>query len=220
MDFVTTMEVVLKTSNTKYVVLGDSQHGLKSLKCLAAAVRDGALRRLDRYGVSTVLFEGARAGDELTHHGGEFRAAVQLLRVGGAVRVSGCEDDRSLATKTRGKALMQRGATPGRENEWIQEVNTVMDERVPDANEAWFAQAQLFGGKVILCVGTSHLPQYTHVAHGHVGLEAKLKTKGTTYAFAVEASNSPGGNKYEPERGHGFGKVPSIDDYPGWDQIP
>ena len=211
------INTVLSSEITKYLVLGDSSHGTTSLNCLAAAIQAGALHPLSQYKVSTVLFEGARRGQELTANHGAFAKAVTILAKNG-VLVYGCEDDKSLSTEAQADKMYLNAGSYG--DSFQSELQKVMDKRIPDANDSWLAQALSAKPKVIICCGTSHLPQYNHLTHGHMGLIKALDQHGLCYGFAVEASNTDDPYWYEPEQPKGvFGKVETIDEYPGWDNL-
>src|SRR5262245_126871 len=78
----------------KWLVLGDSTHGEKSLKSLAAAVKAGQIN-LRNLGVTTVLIEGPKKGQEETFESGVYKSAVRILR-GHKVTVRGCETKKTL----------------------------------------------------------------------------------------------------------------------------
>ncbi len=213
--FVDGVGLVLKSSVTKYLVLGDKDHGMKGLKCLAAAVEDGALQSLDKYGVGTVLFEGPQRGQEMSYDHGSSGAPVTTLSTTG-VRVVGCEDDASLATHAAMGDLYDNASTLGAQ-EFGRQHALLLDKRMPDANDSWIAQATKVEPKAIICCGTSHLPSYDHHTYGHIGIVKTLHQRGCCYGFAVEDSNTDSDFWYVPEKKTGrFGQVETIDAYPGW----
>lgn len=215
--FVEAVNTVLTSQVTKYLVLGDKEHGEKSLKCLAAAVKAGDLKPLNQYHVTTVLFEGARKGQEhIASHSG-YSTAVKILSKN-SVLVLGCEDDESLSTLSEMDKLYLNPGSDG--VVFQQKQNSLLSKRMPDANNSWLKQASNLRPKVIVCVGTSHLPEYTHTTHKNIGLVKLLEQHGVCYGFAVEKSNTNDPYWYRPEKGSGlFGKVESIDEYPDWNKV-
>ncbi|MHC4250926.1 MAG: hypothetical protein ACYS9X_17500 [Planctomycetota bacterium] len=216
--FSKTVAAALTLKETKYLVLGDTDHGEKSLKCLAAAVAGKDLKPLKKYGVSTVLFEGPRRGQELVHSKGTYKKAVKVLSgswrlfVGYQVRVLGCEDKQSESTLTALQKLINKPPS-----NFLALHDDLLDKRMPDANESWVAQMIKFKTKVILCCGTSHLPAFTQSKHAHIGVIGKLSQKGRCFGYAVATSNSPN-DHYTPEKGTGrFGMVEAIDAHPKWE---
>jgi len=215
------MTEALNSHMTKYVVLGDSLHGEKSLKCLAKAVQDGALRRLKDYGVSTVLLEGTTKGKEKKAEHGVYARAVKILR-DGKVRVIGCEDKYSLSTFGDLDRL-QLGAGDMDPAAYMSKQDELLGRRILDANDTWVKQILKCKAKVILCCGTSHVARFSNAQTGQrdLGLEVRLSFKGRCCGYALEASNSgQGDGYYYPEKATGqFGTVTAIDAYPGWDAL-
>jgi hypothetical protein len=213
--FVPAVKSALTVDGLEYVVLGDRAHGLTSLKSLAAAVQNGDLKPLHEYQVTTVLFEGARRGEEITKDRGAYRNAVQILS-SKEVRVLGCEDDASEATKSEADRMM---LNPGDSSTFGARMAQLMNKRMPDANESWTNQIKLFKPKVILCCGTSHLPTYNQQPHSHVGLIKKLSMEGLCLGYAVDKDADAKG-MYTPEKNTGyFGSVDAIDPHEKYTQI-
>lgn len=123
--FVEAVKTVLTSEVTKYLVLGDKEHGEKSLKCLAAAVKAGALKSLNQYNVTTVLFEGARRGQEHIASHGDYSTAVKILAKND-VLVLGCEDDASLSTLTDMDKLY---LNPGKDGVAFQKNNKICSQK-------------------------------------------------------------------------------------------
>ena len=215
--FLYAVDMALRSETTKYLVLGDGSHGEAGLKSLAAAVKAGKLRPLHKYGVKTVLFEGARRGRESTASYGSFRKAIKLLSKKG-VRVLGCEDDRSLSTETDAREIYDNPAKYG--NTLMATLDVLLDRRMPDANESWYDQAVAAPAKVIICCGTSHLPNFVHQQHGHIGLIKRLSQRGGCLGYALESSNTGNPYTYVPEdKTNVFGVVEAIGAYAGWREL-
>jgi hypothetical protein len=213
--FVPAVKSALTVNGLKYLVLGDRGHGLTSLKSLAAAVRNGDLKPLHEYQVTTVLFEGARRGEEMTKDRGAYRNAVQILSSKG-VQVLGCEDDASEATVGEADRLL---LNPGDPTTLGARMGELMNKRMPDANESWTIQIKRCKPKVILCCGTSHLPTYNQQPHFHIGLIKLLSLEGLCLGYAVDRDADAHG-MYTPEKKTGyFGSVDAIDPHEKYAQI-
>jgi hypothetical protein len=213
--FVPAVRSALTVKGLEYLVLGDCGHGLISLKSLAAAVKNGDLKPLHEYQVTTVLFEGARRGEEMTKDRGAFRNAVQILS-SKDVQVFGCEDDASEATVSEVNRLM---LNPGDSSTLGAPMGELMNRRMPDANESWTIQIKRCKPKVILCCGTSHLPTYNQQPHFHIGLIKQLSLEGLCLGYAVDRDADANG-LYTPEKNTGyFGSVDAIDPHDKYEEI-
>jgi hypothetical protein len=182
---------------------------------LAAAVQNGDLKPLHEYQVTTVLFEGARRGEEMTKDRGAFRNAVEILS-SRDVQVFGCEDNASLATVGEVDRLL---SNPGNPLTLGTRMGELMNKRMPDANNSWAAQIKRCKPKMILCCGTSHLPTYNQQPHFHLGLVKQLSMEGLCLGYAVDRDADANG-LYTPEKNTGyFGSVDAIDPHDKYSEI-
>jgi hypothetical protein len=202
---------------TKWVVLGDSTHGEKSLKSLAAAVQAGQLNLRD-HKVTTVLIEGPKRGQEETFEEGAYGRAVRILKQH-QIQVRGCENKRSLRS---GRGIERLYAAPAGTHDpasFTAAMGALLDQRITDANDTWIRQVQDCKPNVIICVGTSHAARMHTTNATDLGLVVRLGFKGLCVGYAVEASNTANG-MYVPELGSGsFDGIEAIAPFPGWQNI-
>ncbi|MEJ1356034.1 MAG: hypothetical protein RPU34_02110 [Candidatus Sedimenticola sp. (ex Thyasira tokunagai)] len=215
--FNTNVKTALESSKNKYLLLGDADHGEKSLKSLAAAVQKGDIKPLSTYGVTTILIEGATRGQERVLESGRYKNAIDILE-SGQVRVLGCEDKASNASRDSIVNLIENPPEDGSVNV---KHETLLNQRIADANESWIAQIKKCAPKVILCCGTSHLPFFNDRVASHSGMIRKLSEKGSCSGYAVEKANSDN-SMYIPEkkeRSGKFGMVEAIGYHDDWRSI-
>lgn len=213
--FYRTVHNALSSDITKYLVLGDSEHGGKSLKSLAAAIKNGHLNNLETYGVTTVLIEGPTQGSNVaTYNHGCYAAAAEILAQG-KVTVVGSEDKDSLSTFSQLEALVSKPP-----EDFEQQHQALLNKRMPDANIAWTTQMGTATPKAILCCGTSHVPMFYDKIYFDLGVVNRLNQAGfLTYGFAVENPNTDN-DRYIPEPSTKlFGAVDAIGAYDGWEKI-
>ncbi len=217
--FLRNVRAFLQSQSPSDIILGDATHGEKSLKSLAAAVKDGRLDALGTYGVTTILFEGPEAGDELTYQNGKFAQAFKILSTKD-VSVQGCEDKLSLSTFAALKRLLLSSRLMDN-NKFNELHDELVDKRMPDANESWIKQVESKKPKVILCCGTSHLPAFKHKKYFDMGIVANISDPlRKRYGYATEESNTDYPDLYMPEKTTGlFGYVEAIGAYDGWNLI-
>jgi hypothetical protein len=192
-------------SGTQCLLLGDSDHGGKSLKSLAAAVDERKLK-LSAYNV-LILVEGARENETRS----DDYLAVKLLKEKGA-KIAGCENDESLSAQTKIDELLEPPDDAVSFNGAY--CSDLFGQRILEANLSWEIQIQRYCRwgrmKVILCCGTSHLPFYAEGDHVDKGLIERLKETISVCGYAVEESRSDD-NLYEPEpHTNAFGKIEAI----------
>ncbi|MDN2707944.1 hypothetical protein O0880_00765 [Janthinobacterium sp. SUN118] len=210
--FSDTVRFFLDSKTHQCLLLGDSKHGKKSLKSLAVAVPELSLD-LHFYKV-LILVEGARSGEI---HADDHHDFMVLKENGAEIR--GCETDQSLSAESEINALEVRRAELGAKLEHLsaeenEHCKNLLEQRIVNANESWERQiveaCMRSGEKVILCCGTSHLPQFAGRSCVDVGLIARLQKNIRALGFAVENSNN-NDDKYEPEKGiSAFGRITAI----------
>jgi hypothetical protein len=212
-NFVDAVKGHFDQPGAKWLILGDSGHGMKSLIDLAHAADQGTLKLKD-LGIKAILFEGARKGQEATADRGKYNAAVTVLRKHVAI-VAGCEDDKSLATEAEFTQLLENPVP----DIGVRSQN-LLDRRVGEANDTWTSALTPYT-RAILCCGSSHLSHFDNgQGMNDLGLVKRLGFKGMTAGYVVEESNSGAGDGlYYPEwSGQGakkFGAVEAIHPYPG-----
>lgn len=202
---------------TKWLVLGDSTHGEKSLKSLAAAVQAGKLN-LRELRITSILIEGPKRGQEETFEDGAYRTAVQILK-GHKIQVRGCENKTSLRAEKRVKAMYAAPTGTYTAQAFTTRMSQLLDQRISDANDTWIKQVQDCRHNVIICVGTSHAARMHTTNGSDLGLVVRLGFKGSCRGYAVEQANTTDG-RYVPEIASGsFDGLEAIESYPGWQKI-
>lgn len=196
----------------KWLVLGDSTHGEKSLKSLAAAVKAGQID-LPELGVTTVLIEGPTKGQEEAFENGAYAAAVRIIKAKKII-VRGCETRVTLSSGGEMEKLPTDDPVV-----YSAAKSALLDRRITDANDSWIKQVQDCKPNVIICVGTSHLARMRTPNATDLGLIVRLGFKGSCIGYAVEDANNDGGT-YTPEKGTGsFDSIEAIAAYTGWEAI-
>jgi hypothetical protein len=213
--FCNAVTIAFSGFDAKWLVLGDSTHGEKSLKSLAAAVNANQLD-LRKLGVTTVLIEGPKKGQEEIFEEGVYKSAIQILK-GKRIIVRGCENKVTLSAEKGIKKLYANPSTDP--TAFSGALHSLLDKRITDANDSWIKQVQDYKPRVIICVGTSHLAKMNTPNAKDLGLVVRLGFKGSCVGYAVEAPNS-GDDKYIPEKASGsFDALEAITAFNGWRKL-
>jgi hypothetical protein len=198
------------SGGTKYLILGDSHHGLKSLEALANSVKSGKLN-LNQIGVKCVFFEGAEQGFEEVAGNGAFKAACSIL-MGHGIIPMGCETSETMGSASYVDALIS-DAMQGSSTSLGSDIQGLLDTRVIKANEEWSNLLRGFGPGSILCCGSSHLPSFS--VGQEDGLQQRLGGANGCSAFVIETPNAGDGSSlYFPEIQTGkFGGIEAIREF-------